>query len=220
MKKLLIIAVSLALGTSAFAGEAWKNFLGFGWRLPTSSTMYAEKQGYENLKMSVQTGIDASYTGVLMSNGFSVRALIDTNFSNSNVDTLPGSEISNLVGINQDLLIGAGWAPIRTDVFFFGFYGMIGYDLTVVTYDSSVFNSKDPKYKQTVYYVSFLPALNATFAWTPVKCFSLYASASVGYNCPTFLHYENEIGDQKTDDKSISRGGVKVIPTVGICWKF
>ena len=109
MKKILVIAASLLLSTSAFAGEAWKNYLGFGWRLPTSSKMYAEKQDFENLKMSVQTGIDVSYTGVLMSNGFSVRALIDTNFSNSDVDTLAGSELSNLIGVNQDLLIGAGW---------------------------------------------------------------------------------------------------------------
>lgn len=220
MKKILVIAASLLLSTSAFAGEAWKNFLGFGWRLPTSSKMYTEKQGIPNLKMPFQTGIDASYTGVLMSNGFSVRALVDTNFSNSDVDTPAGSEISYLIGINQDLLIGAGWAPIRTDMFFFGFYGMIGYDFTVLTYDSTAFNSKDPKFRQTVYYASFLPALNATFAWTPVNRFSLFASATLGYNCPTYIHYETEDGDQKTEDKTLSRGGVKVIPTVGICWKF
>ena len=95
-----------------------------------------------------------------------------------------------------------------------------GYDFTVVGYDSSAFSTNGPKYKQTAYYAAFLPALNATFAWTPVKTFSLYATATLGYNCPTYIHYETEIGDQKTEDKTLSRGGVKFIPSVGICWKF
>ncbi|WP_027728196.1 hypothetical protein [Treponema sp. C6A8] len=220
MKKLLGIAAALLLSTSAFAGEAWKNFIGFGWRLPTSTKMHAEKQGFDSIKMPVQTGIDLTYTGVLMSNGFTVRAFIDNNFSNSNVDTPEGSELGYLIGFNQNLLMGAGWAPIRTDMFFFAFYGMLGYDLTVVTYDSSLFDSNKAKYTDTVYYASFLPAVNAYFAWTPVKVFSLYASATVGYNCPTFLFRETEKDNIKTDTKSLSRGGVKVIPTVGICWKI
>lgn len=221
MKKLFIFVAALFISVSAFAGEAWKNFLGFGWRLPTSTTMYVEKSGEQNLKLPVQTGLNFSYTGVLMSNGFSVHAMTDFSFSTSNVDTLAGSELSSLVGFNTDFLVGAGWAPIRTDMFFFGFYGMLGYDITAVGYDSSVFDSNKPKYQQTVVYAAFLPALNATFAWTPVKSFSLYATLSLGYNLPTFIFNEYEAnGKTKEETKTLSRGGVKTIPAVGICWKF
>ena len=220
MKKVLIIAAALFISASAFAGEAWNNHLGFGWRLPSPTTMHTEKADWENLNMW-QSGIDFQYTGVLMSNGFSVHAMVDYAISNSNYDTKPGAELSSLWGLNGDLLVGAGWAPIRTKELFFGFYGMIGYDFTIVCYDSEAFDSDKTIYKDYVTYGAFLPAANATFVWTPKKTFSLYATASVGYNCPTVIYREQEVGTAgKIKTKTISRGGVKVIPAVGISWKF
>lgn len=220
MKKVLIIAAALLMSASAFTGEAWNNHVGFGWRLPSPSTMHTEKKDWENLKMW-QSGIDLQYTGVLMSNGFTVHAMIDYAISNSNYDTRPGAELSSLWGFNTDLLVGAGWAPIRTKELFFGFYGMLGYDITVLGYDSESFDSDKTIYKDYVGYMAFLPAVNATFVWTPAKTFSLYATASVGYNCPTVIYRELESGGHdKEKFKSLSRGGVKVIPAVGISWKF
>ena len=219
MKKIFALIITAMICVSAFAGEAWKNYLGFGWRLPTSTTMHVQKSGYDNLKMT-QSGLDLGYTGVLMSNGFSVRALIDLNFSTSNIDiTDTDSELSTFPGLNMTYLIGAGWAPIRNDHFFFGFYGMLGFDFSVFAYDTSWFSSSISK-KDAYAYFAFLPAVNATFVWTPVKTFSLFATATVGYACPTFILHETKTNGSDSTDSYLTTGGAKVIPTIGICWKF
>ena len=76
MKKICLILAFFMLSAGLFAGEAWNNHLGFGWRLPTGSTLHNETRGYENLKLTWQTGINLSYTGVLMSNGFRFAPLL------------------------------------------------------------------------------------------------------------------------------------------------
>ena len=81
MKKICVIALSIFMSVSAFAGETWNNHVGFGWRLPTSTEMYAEKKGWDNVNFPVQTGLNLSYTGVLMSNGFTVHGVADFSFS-------------------------------------------------------------------------------------------------------------------------------------------
>ena len=105
MKKFCIFTAIFMFSAGLFAGEAWNNHLGFGWRMPTGLTMHNETRDYENLKMSWQTGLTLSYTGVLMSNGFSVRAIIDECFTTSNIDIKdPDSKISSLPGFNTDIL--------------------------------------------------------------------------------------------------------------------
>ena len=224
MKKIYGILAFLMISASAFAGDAWNNHLGFGWRLPTSLTLYSETKNYENLEMSWQTGINLSYTGVLMSNGFSVRAAVDYCFTASNLTISdPDAQVSSFPGFTCDLLFGAGWAPVRTKNFFFGFYGMLGCDITLFYYDTDGFWPSDSKVHRTqeVYYASFLPALNATFIWTPAgDRFSLFATASVAYSCPTKIFYEYDDGTGNVKSSSITRGGTKVIPAVGISWRF
>ena len=39
MKKICIFVTTLLIGMSAFAGEAWKNHVGFGWKVPTGITV-------------------------------------------------------------------------------------------------------------------------------------------------------------------------------------
>lgn len=224
MKKFFILMTFFMLSAGLFAGEAWNNHLGFGWRLPTSLTLHSESKDYENLKMSVQTGLNISYTGVLMSNGFSVRAIVDQCFTTSNLDISdPDSRISSFPGLTCDILLGAGWAPVRTKNLFFGFYGMIGCDFTLFYYDTDYFWPSDSKVRRTqmAYYASLLPALNATFAWTPTgEHFSLFATVSVAYSCPTKIFYEYDDGNGNVKSSSLTRGGTKVIPAVGISWRF
>ena len=170
MKRIFITIAFFMLSAELFAGEAWNNHLGFGWRLPTKLTLHSETKGYENLKMSWQTGLNLSYTGVLMSNGFSVRAIVDQCFTASNLEIAdPDSRISSFPGFAGDVLAGIGWAPVRSKKFFFGFYGMLGLDFAAFYYDTDYFWPSDSKVRRTqnVYYASFLPVVNATFIWTP-----------------------------------------------------
>jgi len=224
MKRIIIGITFLMASVGLFAGEAWNNHLGFGWRMPTSLTMHNETKDYENLKMSVQTGLNLSYTGVLMSNGFSVRAIIDECFTTSNLDIRdPDSKISYFPGFNTDVLVGAGWAPVRNKNLFFGFYGMLGCDVSAFYYDTDNYWPSDSEAHRTqrVYYASFLPAVNATFVWTPTgDHFSLFATATVGYSCPTAIFYEYDDGNGNKKTSSITRGGTKVIPAVGMSWRF
>ena len=224
MKKIFIFTALFMISSGLFAGEKWKNHLGFGWRLPTGMTLHNETTGYENLKMSWQTGLNLSYTGVLMSNGFSIRVIVDECFTTSNLEIAdPDSQVSSFPGYNSDILFGAGWAPIRNKNFFLGFYGMLGCDISAFYYDTDGLWPSDSKVRRTqrVYYASFLPAVNATFVWTPTgDHFSLFATTSVAYSCPTKIFYEYEEGSSSEKTSSITRGGTKVIPAVGISWRF
>lgn len=224
MKRIIIGITFLMASAGLFAGEAWNNHLGFGWRMPTGLTMHNETRDFENLKMSWQTGLNLSYTGVLMSNGFSVRAILDECFTTSNIDIKdPDSKISSLPGFNTDVLVGAGWAPVRNEKFFFGFYGMLGLDFAAFYYDTDYFWPSDSKVRRTqnVYYASFLPGVNATFIWTPTgEHFSLFATTTVAYSCPTKIFYEYDDGTGNVKTSCITRGGTKVMPAVGISWRF
>ena len=77
MKKIIIFASVLLIGMSAFAGEAWNNHVGFGFKVPTGMTVSEIDNNSDwKLKMPVQSGIDFTYTGVHMASGFSVRGFI------------------------------------------------------------------------------------------------------------------------------------------------
>ena len=45
MKRIFITIAFFMLSAGLFAGEAWNNHLGFGWRLPTKLTLHSETKG-------------------------------------------------------------------------------------------------------------------------------------------------------------------------------
>lgn len=211
---------------SAFAGEAWKNHVGFGWKVPTGITVSGVNDNKDwNLKMPVQTGIDFSYTGVHMKSGFSVRGFMDYNISTSNIASKKSKD-DDLIGFNYASALGAGWAPIRNDNFFFGFYGMFGIDMTVFndTYPAPITGNTTI---ESSCYGSILMGGNATFIWTPSgKRFSVFGSATAGYNLPGVFLYSKETSSSnssspaKDSDSWSVTGSFKVIPTIGISWRF
>ena len=234
MKKIFALTSMLLIGVSAFAGEAWKNHLGFGWRLPTGMALSeTQKNSDWDLKMPVQTGLDVTYTGVHMDSGFSVRAFIDYDISSSNVPPINPDDDYNLYGINFDVALGAGWAPVRNKFFLLGFYGILGFDATYLfDSDASVtIGNGSSVTTEVISYGSFFGGGNATLAWTPLgKRFSLYGSATVGYNFPGIVNSEVETRYEPADGSNASStryadtkkvfGTVKVIPAVGISWRF
>ena len=231
MKKICIFVTTLLIGMSAFAGEAWKNHVGFGWKVPTGITVSGINDNKDwNLKMPVQTGIDFSYTGVHMESGFSVRAFMDYNLSTSNLASMNPKD-TDLIGFNYTSALGAGWAPVRNNNFLLGFYGMLGFDMSIFpeTYSDPAEGNTQNSITVTYGYGALFLGANATFIWTPTgKRFSIFGSATAGYNLPGIILYNKEdvasARNRSTTDKLSDywyvSGSFKVIPTLGVSWRF
>ncbi len=232
MKKIIIVTSLLLIGMSAFAGEAWKNHVGFGLRLPTGmSADISNKNTDWELKMPVQTGIDLTYTGVHMKTGFSVRGFMDYNLSSSNI-TAMNPDNTDLYGLNIDAGIGAGWAPIRNKFLLLGLYGVLGLDMSYfpdaaadIKLDSTTTVANTVMY---TYGTAFVGG-NATLIWTPLGGrFSIFGSATAAYNLPSIYsveyetRYEYARDTQKTTkaDRFDVSPAVKIIPTIGLSWRF
>lgn len=234
MKKIIVLASMFLIGMSAFAGEAWKNHLGFGWRVPTGMVVSdTNKDSDWELKLPVQSGLDLTYTGVHMASGFSVRAFMDYNITSSNVPPINPNDDYNLYGFNTDIAIGAGWAPVRNKFFLLGFYGIVGLDFTYLFDTDTSVKVTDASVIQTevVSYASAFVGGNATLAWTPVGGrLSVYGSATACYNLPGLVTYDfetryepinnGEPRSTKVSDTKKVFGAIKLIPSVGISWRF
>ena len=196
MKKILIIAAALLIGANVFAGDAWANHTGFGWRLPTGITVTrTDSNSSAEFKMPVQTGLDVTYTGVHMASGFSVRAFMDYNLTSSNIASMENAN-NTLYGFNFFGALGAGWAPIRSKFLLLGVYGMFGMDLSV--FPDATGNVDSNKFaaaavSKAIGYASIFLGGNATVIWAPFGGrLSFFASATAGYNMPGAVNVQTE----------------------------
>lgn len=222
MKKFTTLVAAFALCLSVSA-KTWTNYAGFGWRLPTSTTVKADEDGMNDIKFKNQTGFSIDYAGTHES-GFSVRGIFDINYSSSNLTVEDDDDELN--GLNGLFLIGAGYAPICTDKMFLGLYGVLGADVTVLSCEytkSSYLYEYKAEYSMT--HAASVLGANATFVYTPAKHFSLFASVCANYMFPAKVEAEitQKLNGTKTfdsDKKFDYKGAFKFVPTVGICWKF
>ena len=238
MRKIIIFASILLIGVSAFAGEAWNNHVGFGFKVPTGMTVSEIDNNSDwKLKMPVQSGIDFTYTGVHMASGFSVRGFMDYNLSTSNIGSIDPKNNAKLYGFNFDSAVGLGWAPIRNKFLLLGVYGVAGIDYSLFpdTYTVKTDSTKKDDIGTittvlTHNYMSFFAGGNATAIWTPFgNRFSIFGSATVAYNLPGVYELTTSTttttlkDDSKTvqyTDKYDASGALKVIPAVGVSWRF
>ena len=223
MKKITTLFAALALCFSVSA-KTWTNYAGFGWRIPTSTTVKSDDSSMDfDIKFKNQTGLSLDYAGTHES-GFSMRAILDINYSNSNLKV--GDDDDELKGLNGLFLVGAGYAPICTDKMFLGVYGVIGADVTVLYRDKTSYSSyskTESEYSLT--HTASVLGANATFVYTPAKHFSLFASVCANYMIPAKIQAEMTLKENGTkifdsDEKYDYKGAFKFVPTVGICWKF
>lgn len=237
MKKYLIFALILFTGMSAFAGEAWNNHVGFGFRAPTGMTI-SEYNGDSDwsLRMPAQTGIDISYTGVHMDSGLSVRGFMDYNISLSDIKRLNTKHDDNMIGFNFDGAIGLGWAPVRSRFLTLGVYAVAGVDHTtfpdanIERHESSDKRKESIKTVQCSSYTAFFVGGNATAIWTPTgNRFSVFGSATIGYNLPGVFEtsttttknlFKDDSDIDHYKDEYYTTGALKVIPTIGFSWRF
>ena len=223
MKKLTIFLAALALCFSVSA-KTWTNYTGFGWRIPTSTTVKSDDSSMDfDIKFKNQTGLSLDYTGAHES-GFSMRAILDINYSNSNLKA--GDDDDDLEGLNGLFLIGAGYAPVCTDKLFLGIYGVLGADLTVLYLDKTAYtNYQKSENEYSLTHAASVLGANVTFVYTPAKHFSLFASICTNYMFPTKVEADmtqkvNGVKIFDSDEKYDYKGAFKFVPTAGICWKF
>lgn len=221
MKKIASLLAFLALGISVSA-KSWTNYAGFGWRIPTSAKVKADDSNAKDINFKSQTGLSLDYAGVHES-GFSLRGIFDINYSGSDIEA--GSDSDEMEGVNCLFLVGAGYAPIRTEKMMLGFYGLFGADATVLNYEESISGGGfSSSYEVTLTHAATVLGANATFVYSPAEHFSLFASVCANYMFPTEIKIDV---DKKINGVSTSespkydfKGAFKFVPTIGICWKF
>lgn len=217
MKKIITLVVALVAMTVSVSAKNWTNFVNVGWRIPTSVTLKTDAASTDSIKISPITGLDLGYTGCLH-NGFSVRAIIDLDYSKSKINS---SDDDGSMA-NFDFLFGIGYAPIHTDELYLGFFGMIGCSLEYYNYESTtsmggvILN----KIEDTAFFKNPVIGLNTMFVYTPFKVFSLYAS--LGLNCllPGDLKVNSTYNGVNKDYNADIKTAFMVVPAIGLCWKF
>lgn len=222
MKKILGIALILIFGSvAALSADTWTNIAGLGWNLPMDETFNAN--GYNNkedIVLEGQTGADLFYMGIHKS-GLAVKADSMLNYTgiNHEMNGVP------YIGLNETVMLGAGYAPINTDHLTLAFFGEAGVDASTFYSTSSSFDTNSNKKITQEYeegFVSFMLGGNITAMYTPKEHFSVFASCSVNRVFPGAYLFKAQFSDVYADseDTYITNATIKIIPTVGICWKF
>lgn len=217
IKSMVVMAMVLGMGFTATA-KTWTNFLGFGVTVPVENEVTVSGMETEDLKLNITNyvGISEMYMGV-HENGFAVRAYEETTFLKMN-NHVQGFDYTD---VGMSFAVGAGYAPIHSDKFTLGVFGMAGLDVTMGKSNENKVNGVDVSY--TELYMAPTLGVNATFVYTPVKTFSLWSSCTV--NCMLPGLYGRTQSNNGEIDNNLTKGGktdtgVKVLPSVGCCWKF
>lgn len=222
MKKIIGIALILIFGSvAALSADTWTNIAGLGWNLPMDETFNAN--GYNNgedIVLENQTGLNAFYMGVHKC-GFAVKADSNLNYSGIN------HEMNNVpyIGVNESIQIGAGFAPVHSENVTIALFGMAGLDVSAF-YSTSSWTDTAANEKITAEYeegqVAFMVGGNITAMYTPTKHFSVFASCSVNRVLQGLYEFEADFSDVYADseDTYITNPTIKIMPTVGVCWKF
>lgn len=222
MKKILGIVATLVFGSmAALSAKTWTNVSGFGWNIPMELSFSSnEFNNGEEVVLKCQTGLEGFYMGI-HSSGFAVKGACDINYSgiNHEMDNTP------YLGINLNMQLGAGYAPFRSEKFTLGVFGMVGIDISSFYCESTSYDSlanKNITSKYTEGFAGYLIGGNITAVYTPVSCFSVFASCSVNYVTPGEYLRKAEFSDVYASSENVysTNGTVKVIPTIGVSWKF
>lgn len=209
MKRCLILISALLLGCATVSAKKFTNIVGGGWRLPTKFSISSNSNVFGDIDYGVQTGFSADYMGYF-DNGIGFRAFFDAGFTEASLKNDEKKQNSAMA----DVAIGAGYVPLRTDKFALGFFGIIGADAEIISYEK---NSKKYHYDYTAAFCG----INSTFVFTPKNMFSFYGSVTGCSLLPASIENYEKVDNKKKNKISYSTEACfKIIPTVGICWKF
>lgn len=222
MKKILGLALIFVLGSfAALSAGTWTSYTGFGWNLPMDETFTADSYNNgEEVVLENQTGLEVIYMGIGQK-GFAVKTSFDINYSeiNHEMNGVP------YTGANVNLQLGAGFAPVRSDRFTLALFAVAGLDASAFYSESTNFDSafsRDITSKYTEGQIGAMLGGNITAAYTPSKSFSVFASCSVNHVTQGLYVLTAEFSDvyANSEDTYETNTALKVIPTIGVCWKF
>lgn len=222
MKKIItLFAILFTCGALLSAGS-WTHYAGFGWNLPMELSVNADsyKNG-EEVVFENQTGLELSFLGI-SENKIAVKAAGDINWTGINhiINNVP------FKGLNLNLQIGAGYAPVCTERFTLAVLAMTGFDASKVFSKSSFYDPGFDDLSITEYsqkYLTWMFGGNIDAIFAVNGNLSVYTSFSA-YYLTKGLYNEKADRESKVyvseDDDYTTNGTVKFIPTIGVCWKF
>jgi len=217
LKSMVVMAVVLGMGFTATA-KTWTNFTGVGVTVPFANNVTVKEMEKQDLDLNIKNyfGISEMYMGV-HENGFATRAYEETTFLKMN-NHVEGFEYTDL---GTSFAVGAGYAPVHTEKFTLGLFGMAGLDVTFGGSNEKSVNDTKVSYGEL--YLAPTVGANVSLVYTPAKTFSLWSSCTVNCMLPG-LYGRLQANNGEIDD-SLTKGGitnigVKVLPSVGCCWKF
>lgn len=220
MKKIVLTLAALAIGMSSLF--AWTNIpiLGITGTIPTFITP-ADSE-LDTIKTN-GVGLNLGYIGYFdFGLAFKDTTALGFGTAKSNYFDSLNSPFYGPFGIDFSEIIGVGYGVIRTDNLFLGVFGNIG-----VSTEIAVAAKKTNEYKtgKVIVAESLLLGTDVTAVYTPSKVFSLFASVSVnaafgGVETASAVVYEGK--DLKSHDEEWYSANpyLKVLPTIGIAWKF
>lgn len=223
MKKLIAGLAALILGaTSLFA---WTNIiqLGVTGGVPEILTTYGTKSDTYTLN---NIGVDFGYIGTFDSN-LSLKANTRLGFGPASckfLDNFPDKEISPL-NFNVTEIFGVGYSFINTDTLFLALYGNIG-NSTNCAFTAKQVDSYG--YVNLITSSSWLFGGEIAAVYTPSEVFSIYASLSANYAfgelATVGAYYNFKSGESNDNDAEVeyffSKPFFKLLPSIGIAWKF
>lgn len=222
MKKILGLALIFVVGSfAALSAGTWTNFAGFGWNLPMDETFTADDYNNgEEIVLENQTGLEGFFMG-FNQNGFAVKSSADINWSgiNHEMNGVP------YAGVNVNLQVGAGFAPLRSNSFTLALFGMVGLDASAFYSESTRYDTafnENITSKYTEGQIAYMLGGNITAIYTPTESFSVFASCSVNRVTSGLYVFKAEFSDvyANSDDSYETNPTLKIIPTIGVCWKF
>lgn len=224
MKKLIITALCLCLGFSAFAGEKFENIVGAGLTLPVSSTKYKADNKDDDTRAQIGLGADLFWVGIMKDLGlafkadFAIDGIIKTEFDDFDLNGVKMGDVfeKKLLG-EISLDIGAGYAFIRNDKFTLAAFGVIGVTAATYNYEATFLGETG---KITIKSASFDFGADIFANYKIAKGFGVYADLAFKGMAGSTTSSNEIPHTPEAKDVSSSLIGFKFAPTIGASFAF
>lgn len=220
MKKLLVTLAALAIGMSSLF--AWTNIPTLGITGPVLNFINPIDSELDTIKIN-GTGLNLGYIGYF-DFGLAFKDSTSIGFGTAHSNYFDNMESPSFgpLGIDITEIIGVGYGAIRTDNLFLGVFGNVGFSTDVA---AAAKKTDEYNYGQALVVESFLVGADVTVVYTPSTIFSLFGSVSVNAafgGIQTASEAINRETDRRNEhtDSFFAEPFVKILPTVGIAWKF
>lgn len=221
MKKLFILPLVLIISMSSLF--AWTNIIQLGLTSTTPELINETRTGNASYKMN-GTGIDLGYIGIFDSK-ISLKANTRIGIGSASGTTFDNFSNPAIGPFNMNVTesIGVGYGFINTPQLYLGLFGIIGES---VNCGVTAKEAAGTEYANLMVSSSFFLGGEVAAVYTPGQVFSLYASLSANVAFANGIEIEARKDKSSNTDPSadtrhfLGKPYFKVIPSIGIAWKF